>query len=110
LPGSVFQRTVEETNPSTWRREVGRRMVAFVKAVGGLITRYDTIKRTASTEEASRAQVACDAALDELERLSVALRQFRRSLHSAPVASDVAPHTSWRATLRESSTSQPPAE
>lgn len=64
-----------------WRREVGRRMVAFVRAVGGLLTQYESTKRASSPIDTRRAGDACERALDELDRLSVALRQLRRSLH-----------------------------
>ena len=59
-------------------------MVSFVRALGGLITNYDSTKRAAGSEDTTRAEVACDAAIDELERLSTALKQLRRSLHGAP--------------------------
>jgi hypothetical protein len=83
-------------------------MVAFVRAVGALITEYENIKRTASNDQASRAEVACDAALEELGRLSIALRQLRRSLHGAPAEPDLPRDAAWTATARESSTSIPP--
>jgi hypothetical protein len=78
----------DEPSPETcgrsaglWRREVGRRMVAFVRAVGGLMTKYETTKHARSASEATEAGDACVRALIELERLSEALRQLRRSLH-----------------------------
>ena len=56
-------------------------MVAFVRAVGGVMSKYETTKHPSSSGDVVQAEDACERALHELERLSEALRQLRRSLH-----------------------------
>ena len=80
--GTHAASSLPPSSASSWRREVGRRMVAFVRAVGGVMNKYETTKHPTSSTDVKQAEDACDRALLELERLAEALRQLRRSLHA----------------------------